>query len=112
MSFRIKKRFAHPILSEKYYDPDQEVVMGSDFWEDRVKLNALHNPDTMDEFKAEKARLFKKMGDEAKAKRLAPWCLKLQLRHGDFVIMHGANVHTYYEVRLPHYVYRIVQYGY
>lgn len=102
MYFRIKKRFAHPILSEAAYDPTADVVMGSDYWEERIALNSLYDPLTMGRYKAEKTRLFKKMRAEEKRKTFAPVCLKLHLRHGDFVVMHGANIHTYYEVRLPH----------
>ena len=40
MSFRIKKRYAHPYLSEAFYDPTQEVVMGSDFWEERIAASS------------------------------------------------------------------------
>ena len=112
MSFRIKKRYAHPYLSEAFYDPTQEVVMGSDFWEDRIKLHALHNPATMDQYKAEKARIFEMMRTNKKRNSQPPWCLRLHLRHGDFVVMHGANIHTSYEVRLPHYVYPVMEHGY
>lgn len=34
---------------------------------------------------------------------IAPWCLRLYLRHGDFVVMHGAKIHTAYEVRHRYY---------
>ena len=33
MEFRIKKSHAHPNIGETSYNPNDEVVMGSDFWE-------------------------------------------------------------------------------
>ena len=47
---------AHPILSEAFYDPIKEVVMGSDFWEDRVKLNTLYNSVTLEKIDARESR--------------------------------------------------------
>lgn len=69
--------------------------MGSDFWEERIELNALYNPVNMEGVnarsaehysgrlttalsKAEKARLFDKMREGAKPKAVsAPSCLEV-----------------------------------
>ena len=68
MTFRIKKRHAHPILFEAKYDPTAEFVMGSDFWEERMALNSLYHPQTMGKYKAEKSKLFQKIGEQLKRK--------------------------------------------
>ena len=39
MFFRIKKAYAHPVLNEASYDPTEEVVKGSDYWQERAALN-------------------------------------------------------------------------
>ena len=130
MFFRIKKAYAHPILNEASYDPTEEVVMGSDYWEERTKLNNVFTTASMDKYEKEKTKVFKDIRRQAKTKAkgkkeasdpddgdtdvadptgnvgagrkgsLAPWCLHLYLRHGDFVVMHGAKIHTAYEVSL------------
>ena len=125
MSFRIKKRLLcemtfvirkpsriPPFVAEATYDPTAEVVMGSDFWEERIAVNSLYHPLTMGRYKAEKARLFREMNSAKPKRGLAASCLKLHLRHGDFVVMHGANIHAFYEVRLPLYMHPIMDYRY
>ena len=135
MFFRIKKSYAHPVLSEATYNPKSEVVMGSDYWNERATLNNIYITGTSADFQQAKTKLFAqinkdqetKAGAEARKKRvseeegddsepaeddvgkedtkkgrrkggLAPWCLRLYLRHGDFVVMHGAKIHAAYEV--------------
>ena len=100
MEFRIKQSHAHPFLDEKTYKPMDEVVMGSDFWKERSNLNALYKNGLMDLYKEEKANFFAENGAAIKKRRnnVVPWCLRLKLHHGDFVVMHGAKIHTSYEV--------------
>lgn len=139
MFFRIKKSYAHPDLDEATYNPKQEVVMGSDYWKERIALNNLYDAGMPNQFQQEKVKLFVKILEDKKAKAkgkgrgkenqapgdegeddeiepvenktrkkwanqssrkgsLPPWCLRLYLRHGDFVVMHGAKIHTAYEV--------------
>ena len=143
MYFRIKKAYAHPILNEATYDPMEEVVMGSDYWEERTNLNGIYVAGALEEFEAEKLKVFAKIRRQAKAKGkaktknasdveegesdpaeptedvgagkkggLAPWCLRLYLRHGDFVVMHGANIHKSYEVSLRNHASSAVDDGY
>ena len=137
MFFRIKKSYAHPVLREATYNPQSEVVMGSDYWKARAALTGIYLTGTSADFQQAKAKLFAqiskdqktKAAAEAKKKRvseedgddsepaedeaekedtkkcnkksgLAPWCLRLYLRHGDFVVMHGAKIHAAYEVSL------------
>ena len=108
MFFRMKKKFAHPRLEESVYNPNSEVVMGSDFWEERLKLNELYHHGMTDAFKQQKAEFFKANRNALNKNGFARWCLRLELSHGDFVVMHGAKIHTAYEVghRDQHIVYR------
>ena len=102
MEFRIKRSHAHPNLGEESYDPTDEVVMGSDFWQSRQRLNALYRAGHMNAFRLAKREFFDT--NRTEIRRLGarnaqvPWCLQLQLSHGDFVVMHGAQIHTSYEV--------------
>ena len=98
MFFRMKKKYAHPRLEEGNYNPRSEVVMGSDFWAERLQLNALHNSGMTDAYNREKSEFFRVNRNAMNKNNLSRWCLRLELNHGDFVVMHGARIHTAYEV--------------
>ena len=98
MFFRIKKKDAHPYLDVHSYDPHAEVVMGSDFWAERMSLNDSYKRGFMNIYRADKAAFFDANRAKMNKDNFAPWCLRLNLSHGDFVVMHGAKIHAAYEV--------------
>ena len=101
MFFRMKQSHAHPVLKETSYNPNSPVVMGSDFWQERMALNDSFKNDTKAEYRKKKADFFAKNREaisNRKMDSLKPWCLRLNLSHGDFVVMHGAEIHRSYEV--------------
>lgn len=98
MFFRIKKKDAHPHLDINTYDPHAEVIMGSDFWAERMSINESYQRGFMNLYNSEKAALFAANQARMNKDTFAPWCLRLNLSHGDFVVMHGAKIHAAYEV--------------
>lgn len=83
--------------SQKHYDPDQPIVPGCRKPEERRKLNELAKTASTKELDAaaQVALAFEK-GE----KKTSPTVLELDLRHGDYMVMHGASMQVYYEVSL------------
>ena len=94
----------------KKYQPDHMVLEGSKLWEERRALNAKHGKISEAKFQAEKQKLYGQWRafhlskvKEARGKE-CPTLLNLKLKHGDFVIMHGAEIQTFFEVGCPQFV--------
>lgn len=81
----------------KKYDPNEIVLEGSRLWEERRALNAKYGQISDADFEAEKKRLYT-MYKADKSRKTCEAVLKMKLKHGDFVVMHGADIQTYFEV--------------
>ena len=94
----------------KKYDPNKEVLEGSKLWKERQELNAKYGQIPKADFELEKEKLYAKWkeyhhekpreGEPPKDHRgkECPTLLNLKLKHGDYVIMHGAEIQKYFEV--------------
>ena len=103
MGFRIKSKhwqFKDKIFDKKFlsdkYDPTAFVRPGSQFWEMRTAVNELYRAGRMDMYKPAKEELGKELAKDRRQN--APTILSLELRHGDLVVMHGAELHEIHEV--------------
>ena len=91
MNMRMKQRYFLGHTKSGVYDPNEPVLPGCDREEERKALN--------EQFKQKKITL-----EQIKARvktwksKQAPVMLTMTLRHGDIVIMHGAEMQKYYEV--------------
>ena len=99
MRWRLKMKFwcGFKDKAHKHYDPEQPILPGCRKPEVRRKLNKLAKTMSSAELDAaaQVALAFQK--GEAKT---PPVVLELDLRHGDYMVMHGASMQTYYEVRV------------
>ena len=103
MTFRIKSKHWQSkdkvsdkkILSDKY-DPTAFVRPGSQAWEMRAAVNELYRAGHIDKYKQAKEELGKALVKDKHQN--APTTLSLELRHGDLVVMHGAELHKIHEV--------------
>ncbi len=100
MKWRMKMRFWCGFKDKKceHYDPDQPILPGCRKPEERRKLNELAKTASSAELDAaaQVALAFKK--GESKT---PPVVLEMDLRHGDYMVMHGASMQLYYEVSIP-----------
>lgn len=96
MKWRLKMRYwcGFKDKGRKHYDPDQPVLPGCRKPEERHKLNELAKTASTAELDAaaQKALAFAK-GES----KMPPAVLELDLRHGDYMVMHGASMQVYYE---------------
>ena len=88
----------------KSYKANYMVPEGSKLWKERRALNALHGKISTAKFQLEKQKLYDQWKEfhlsknkEARGKE-CPHLLSLKLSHGDFVVMHGAEIQQYFEV--------------
>ena len=103
MGFRIKSKhwqfkdkvFDKKFLSDKY-DPMAFVRPGSQAWEMRTAINELYRAGRMEKYEQAKEELGKELAKDRRQN--APTTLSLELRHGDLVVMHGAELHEIHEV--------------
>ena len=103
MTFRIKSKhwqfkdkvFDKNFLGDKY-DPTAFVRPGSQAWEMRAAVNELYRAGRMDKYEQAKEELGKALAKDKHQN--APTALSLELRHGDLVVMHGAELHEIHEV--------------
>ena len=100
MKWRMKIRYWCGFKDKncKHYDPDQPILPGCRKPEERRKLNELAKTASTAELDAaaQVALAFKK--GESKT---PPVVLEMDLRHGDYMVMHGAFMQLYYEVSIP-----------
>ena len=97
MTFRMKAKYYLPKnLTPDNYDPVQK---GSQAWQLREAVNAHFKNGELAEYEAKKKELFVFLNRDAeKKKKHAPTALTLELRHGDMVVMHGAEIQRVWEV--------------
>ena len=101
MTFRMKSKYYLPKdLTPNKYNPELPVQKGSQAWQLREAVNEHFKAGRMAEYEAAKQDLFNFLNkDSEKKKKHAPTCLTLELRHGDMVVMHGAEIQKVWEVR-------------
>lgn len=99
MRWRLKAKYwcGFRDKARKHYDPNQPVLRGCRKPEERCKLNELAKTASTEELDkaAQVALAFEK--NESKT---PPVVLELDLRHGDYMVMHGASMQVYYEVSI------------
>ena len=97
MEWRLKAKYWNglPDKERKNYDPKQPILPGCRKPEERRRLNELAKTVSTEELNAaaQVALAFAK-GES----RTPPTVLELDLRHGDYMVMHGAPMQIYYEV--------------
>ena len=93
MTFRMKSKYFLPKdLTPDKYDPELPVQKGSQAWQLRDAANEYLQVGRVTEYKAAMQELFQFLNmDSEKKKKHASTCLTLKLRHGDMVVMHGAE---------------------
>ena len=100
MNFRMKpKHFLPKNLTPKNYNPNLPVQKGSQAWQLRIAANEHFKAGHMAEYEAAKKDLFTFLNNKSEQKkRNAPTCLTLELKHGDMVVMHGAEIQKVWDV--------------
>lgn len=81
----------------KHYDPNQPVLLGCRKPEERHKLNELAKTVSTEELNKAAQVALAFANNESKT---PPMVLELDLRHGDYMVMHGASMQVYYEVSI------------
>ena len=100
MNFRIKeKHWQASGLTCQNYDPEQEVLPGSQAWKMRVAVNDLYKAGETERYERAKEELVEFLNKQKK--KNGPVVLSLELRHGDMVVMHGEEIQRIYEVCIP-----------
>ena len=101
MTFRMKSKYFLPKdLTPDKYDPELPVQKGSQAWQLRNTVNGHFRAGRGVEYEAAKQELFQFLNkDSERKKKHAPTCLTLELRHGDMVVMSGAEIQKFWEVR-------------
>lgn len=97
MTLRMKYKYHHGYTRTKKYLEDDPVLPGCKFEHERGELKEAFKNGTISEkvYHERRASLLK-IGDTKGGE--APPVIKLDLYHGDFVVMHGENLQKYYEV--------------
>ena len=96
-TFRLKNKYFNGFSKDKkHYDPSLPVLPGCNDLKERQELNKLAETKTADELNklAQKKLLHGGKGNRASP----PVILDLTLKHGDIVVMHGADIQKYFEV--------------
>ena len=98
MNFRMKAKYwLAQSLTPETYDPELPVRTGSQAYKLRNAANEHFKAGRLADYKAAKKELFHGKKSETKKKN-APTVLTLELKHGDMVVMHGADIQKFYEV--------------
>ena len=95
MSLRMKERYYRGFTKGGKYNPREPLLPGCAFEEDRKSLNNKWGKVSDKQFGIEVNQLSKRLN-----RKNSPVFLNMTLCHGDIVIMHGAEMQKYYEVRL------------
>lgn len=103
MNWRMKAKYYDPSALNKKnisrYDPKRKVLVGSKLWARRKELNDLYGQVSEEDWQVAKKEVYDEYaafsGDNKKQCKNA---LEIGLRHGDYIVMHGAAIQKYYEV--------------
>lgn len=100
MSLRFKGKYyftAKTTGKVKKYEPDTPIFEGFQDYKARLELKALYDEGRLEEYEAAKDKLL----EDHKSKKQPgqpPAILKINLKHGDFVVMPGGRFQKYTEV--------------
>lgn len=97
MTWRLKSKYwcGFRDKDRNHYDPKMPILPGCRKPEVRRELNELAKTVTTAELDAAAKIALAFAPRESKT---APVVLEMDLRHGDYMVMHGASMQTYYEV--------------
>ena len=102
MRWRLKTRYWTGFRDQKrlHYDPEQPILPGCHKPEERRKLNKMAKTMSEKDLNAAARKLlaFDKDKNGKEKPKSSPVVLELDLRHGDYMVMHGADMQKYYEV--------------
>ena len=116
MHFRMKKKYYSPAaLANKErnivrYDPTRDVPVGSKLWEKRKALNQKFGKVPMSAWEKEKRAVFREFANVKG--ELCKKLLEIELKHGDYLIMHGGEIQKYFEVRVPTLLHGLSSHGF
>ena len=96
MQVRMKRRYYYGCKGENQYDHEAEVIPCSFAYEERKKLREAYGKVSDDVYQ----RQFEKIMRRIPKKGSAPSCLKMELGHGDMIVMHGEDMQKFYEVSI------------
>lgn len=96
MALRFKGKY-HFVAKNTTYDPTAPIYEGFQESEARLALKALYDQGKFQEYEVAKKELFKKY-EGKKPGGQPPTILRLNLKHGDFVVMSGDKLQKYTEV--------------
>lgn len=96
MHIRMKNKYYFGISNAGVPTPDDPVLPGCSKEKERRSLKKKFDKHqiTKDDYAAQRVAMLPKPGS-----RHAPRLLSLELKHGDLIVMHGAALQKYYEVR-------------
>ena len=97
MKWRLKSKYwcGFKDKARKHYDPNQPILPGCRKPEERRKLNELAKTVSTEQLDAAAQEALAFVKNETKT---PPVVLEMDLRHGDYMVMHGASMQVYYEV--------------
>jgi hypothetical protein len=96
MSFRMKESYWQvPFDRKGQYDPAKIVLPGCHYEAKRREFQALHAAGTSIKTLTEMA---KDMIGDNPSKKTSPDIVEIKLRHGDIMVMDGAELQKYFEV--------------
>lgn len=94
MMIRMKAKYYFGIKKSGVYNHLAPVLPGCKMYEERLELSSLYGKISNEAFEEAKETLCKKL-------RLVgspPPLLTMYIKHGDMIVMHGAEMQKYYEV--------------
>lgn len=101
MQFRMKPKYWQATrLTADNYDPNASVLPGCHAWRMRIAANDLYQAGRTAKYEAAKQALFQFLNNSSETrKKSGPVILKLNLKHGDMVVMHGREIQEKFDVR-------------
>lgn len=91
----MKERYFSGLGKSGKYDPLAPVLPGCLLEEERKALNAEYGKIPQADFDARRQAMY---DDNASRLKNCPPLITMNLKHGDMVVMHGAEMQKYYEV--------------
>jgi hypothetical protein len=96
MMIRMKAKYYFGITKSGVYNPLAPVLPGCKGYAERVELNSLNGKISKEAFEEAKKTLCKNLRQVGSP----PPLLTMYIKHGDMIVMHGAEMQKYYEVYL------------
>ncbi|KAL9119086.1 MAG: hypothetical protein Q9187_004357, partial [Circinaria calcarea] len=94
MLIRMKERYWKGLTKNNKYNPKERVVPGAALEQERTVLNALHGKISDEEFERRRTKLYNANISTVRSHKPV---LTMPLKHGDIVVMHGAEMQKYFE---------------